>query len=290
MHAPARLLHNTEALEAVPAWLLRARDNHSARQLAGARWLLRRKADGRYLATVAARAGHCQLQPLHGALRVPAGALSAVLAPLGLALPGRAHGRAPRRGALTLVPARPRAVPRQATLCTDNLDAHLQALGLDAGRYAADHRLEVVREPVQLAYAERDRYRRPLWMTAPAAAAWLRMQRAAGADGVPLEAISGYRSHAYQLGIFRRKLARGQRLEDILRVNTAPGFSEHHSGCALDIGTPGEPPAEESFEQTPAFAWLSRHAGRFGFVLSYPRDNPHGIVYEPWHWCWRPPA
>ena len=22
--------------------------------------------------------------------------------------------------------------------------------------------------------------------------------------------------------------------------------------------------------------------------MSYPRDNPHGIVYEPWHWCWQP--
>jgi len=75
-------------------------------------------------------------------------------------------------------------------------------------------------------------------------------------------------------------------VEEILTVNAAPGYSEHHSGYALDIGTPGEPPAEESFESTAAFAWLGEHAGRFGFQLSYPRDNPHGIVYEPWHWCW----
>ena len=31
------------------------------------------------------------------------------------------------------------------------------------------------------------------------------------------------------------------------------------------------------------------NAGAHGFRLSYPRDNPHGIVYEPWHWCWHPP-
>ena len=67
-------------------------------------------------------------------------------------------------------------------------------------------------------------------------------------------------------------------------VNAAPGFSEHHSGLALDIGTQDEPPAEESFERTAAFAWLRDHAGEHGFVMSYPRDNPHGIVYEPWHW------
>ena len=50
---------------------------------------------------------------------------------------------------------------------------------------------------------------------------------------------------------------------------------------------PDEPPAEESFETTPAFAWLSQHAARHGFSLSYPRGNPHGIVYEPWHWRFR---
>ena len=49
-----------------------------------------------------------------------------------------------------------------------------------------------------------------------------------------------------------------------------------------------EPPAEESFEATDAFAWLTGNAGDFGFQMSYPRDNPHGITYEPWHWCHRP--
>ena len=110
------------------------------------------------------------------------------------------------------------------------------------------------------------------------------MQAAAQADGAVLEAISGYRSHAYQLGIFERKRERGLAVDDILQVNAAPGFSEHHSGLALDIGTPDEPPAEESFEVTSAFEWLSKHAADHGFVMSYPRDNPHGIVYEPWHW------
>ncbi|HIE5651183.1 TPA: M15 family metallopeptidase, partial [Stenotrophomonas maltophilia] len=81
---------------------------------------------------------------------------------------------------------------------------------------------------------------------------------------------------------------RGLSVAEILKVNAAPGFSEHHSGHALDIGTPGDAPAEESFERTDAFAWLQAHARGHGFHLSYPRGNPHGIVYEPWHWCWRP--
>ena len=85
-------------------------------------------------------------------------------------------------------------------------------------------------------------------------------------------------------GIFERKRARGLPIDAILRVNAAPGFSEHHAGTTLDIGAPDEPAAEASFEATPAFAWLERHGGRHGFHMSYPRDNPHGIVYEPWHW------
>ena len=34
--------------------------------------------------------------------------------------------------------------------------------------------------------------------------------------------------------------------------------------------------------------WLASHAGEFGFSMSYPRGNPHGIVYEPWHWLYAP--
>lgn len=138
--------------------------------------------------------------------------------------------------------------------------------------------------------AGRDRYDRPLWLAAGAGKAWQCMRKAAHRDGVLLQAISGFRSVEYQAAILHRKLKRGLSLEAILQVNAAPGYSEHHSGRALDIGCPGQPPAEESFELTPAFAWLEQHAARFGFRLSYPRGNPFGIVYEPWHWCWHPPS
>jgi D-alanyl-D-alanine carboxypeptidase len=145
-------------------------------------------------------------------------------------------------------------------------------------------------EPARLVLAGQDRYRRPLWLLEPAARAWRTLRSAAALDGVQIDAISGFRSIEYQAGIFRRKLNRGLSLEQILRVNAAPGFSEHHSGRAIDIGTRGEPPAEVSFESTTAFAWLQTNAHRFGFRLSYPRDNPSGIQYEPWHWCWHPPG
>src|SRR5579884_1977066 len=120
-----------------------------------------------------------------------------------------------------------------------------------------------------------------------AACASRRMREAAARDGVELQVVSAFRSVEYQLGILRRKLARGQTIEQILRISAAPGYSEHHSGRALDLTTPGCAALEEDFERTAAFAWLSTNAQRYHFHLSYPRGNPHGIAYEPWHWCWR---
>jgi D-alanyl-D-alanine carboxypeptidase len=122
----------------------------------------------------------------------------------------------------------------------------------------------------------------------PAARAWERMRDAAARDGVVLLPLSGFRSIERQAGIIREKLAACRPLADILRFVAAPGYSEHHTGRALDVDTPGEPPLEESFAGTAAYRWLERRAGEFGFRLSFPQDNPHGIAFEPWHWCWHP--
>lgn len=127
---------------------------------------------------------------------------------------------------------------------------------------------------------------RILKLTPAAARAWRKMQTAAAADGVMLLPLSAYRSVARQTLIIRRKLAAGQRIADILRVSAVPGCSEHHTGRALDLGAPGHLRLEASFARTREFRWLKRRAGEYGFCLSYPRHNLHGIAYEPWHWCW----
>jgi D-alanyl-D-alanine carboxypeptidase len=263
MRSLPRILLNTAQIEAWPAWLLAARSNRDARIVSGARWILRRKRDGRYLAAERPE-GWMALDPHWSRAPGIDDALDAVSPPL------------PHAGVRD-----PGELPLHA------LHERLDALGLDADAYSTSIGLPLVREPQWLAHAGFDRYRRPLWLHPGTARAWAGLHAAARRDGVLLDAISGYRSHDYQLGIFERKRARGQTVDEILTVNAAPGFSEHHSGRALDIGTPGEPPAETSFERTAAFAWLREHASDHGFVMSYPRDNPHGIVYEPWHWCWR---
>jgi D-alanyl-D-alanine carboxypeptidase len=122
-------------------------------------------------------------------------------------------------------------------------------------------------------------------LTPVAAASWQSMAEAARSDGVTLMLVSGYRSIEYQARLIRKKIASGQIVSDILKVNAAPGFSEHHSGCAIDIATPGSRPLTEEFEQTEAFKWLQQNASEYGFSMTYPRDNAAGFIYEPWHWA-----
>ena len=258
MHPADWRLINGDFLEAIPAALGRGRGNATARRLAQSDWLLHQKSDGRFIAV---RRGEILTELHRGGLtpelRDDLASLAQADAGIGMLRP--MHGLLER----------------------------LRRVGL-AEDYGERSGLSLVAEPGVLSYAGRDRYQRPLWLTDGAARAWRAMQAAALQHGVMLQAISGYRSHDYQLGIFQRKLARGQSVDEILTVNAAPGYSEHHGGNALDIGTPGEPAAEESFEHTPAFEWLGEHAGRFGFSMSYPRNNRHGIVYEPWHWLYAP--
>ena len=121
-------------------------------------------------------------------------------------------------------------------------------------------------------------------LTPGAADRWDAMVKAAAEQGILLLIVSGFRGFEYQAALIRKKIAAGQQIQDILEVNTAPGYSEHHTGNAVDIATPGSRPLTEDFENTQAFQWLTENAGQFGFSMTYPKDNPWGITYEPWHW------
>jgi D-alanyl-D-alanine carboxypeptidase len=121
-------------------------------------------------------------------------------------------------------------------------------------------------------------------LTAACAQAAQAMILAAERDQITLYPISGYRTLAYQAMLIQRKLDRGDTLQNIMRVNALPGFSEHHTGDALDLGTNTGTDLEPAFEETRAFRWLSQNAGTHGFSLSYPHNNPDGFIYEPWHW------
>ncbi len=164
-----------------------------------------------------------------------------------------------------------------------------RALGIPDD-YGRTRKLPLQREPAHLVSIGPDVYGRIQWLQPRAARALARLRTAAAQDGVVLQVISAFRSIEYQLGILQRKIERGEYLRNILRVSAAPGYSEHHSGRCVDLTTPGYASLDEVFQYSLAFVWLSEHAARFGFTLSYPTDNPHGIAYEPWHWCWHATA
>lgn len=156
--------------------------------------------------------------------------------------------------------------------------------------YADSHLLTPVPEAPALVVAGRDIRGRPVRLDPSAAVALQEMIVGAGGEGVELQIVSGYRSANYQAGLLRDKLGRGMKIDSALRINAPPGYSEHQSGCAVDLTTPHSIAADEGFARTRAYAWLRLHAGEYGFHLSYPENNPHGIEFEPWHWRFVAPA
>jgi D-alanyl-D-alanine carboxypeptidase len=150
--------------------------------------------------------------------------------------------------------------------------------------FLAHYRLPLHYECEDLVSIGLDMFDREQRMERSAAAQWDAMVAAAGRDGVVLLIISAFRSFDYQRKIIERKLAEGLTIEQILRASALPGYSEHHTGRAIDIGTTGSEPLTEGFEQTTAFDWLTRRGRDFGFSMTYPRNNPYGIMFEPWHW------
>tara|TARA_B100000579_G_scaffold185038_1_gene150823 strand:- start:119 stop:829 length:711 start_codon:yes stop_codon:yes gene_type:complete len=113
------------------------------------------------------------------------------------------------------------------------------------------------------------------------------MQFKAAQQGISLKLLSGYRSINLQRDIFyENKSIRNQTAVERSRVSAPPGYSEHSTGYAIDVGDGNYPNThfEVEFEQTPAFKWMRRFASKYHFVLSFPPNNKQGVTYEPWHW------
>jgi len=114
----------------------------------------------------------------------------------------------------------------------------------------------------------------------------LKMREEAKKDGIYLVFLSGFRSINLQNDIFYSlKSIRNQEAAERARVSAPPGYSEHSTGFAIDIGdaTQRETDFETDFENTDAFRWLKKNAAKFHFKLSFNKDNQY-IDYEPWHW------
>ena len=114
----------------------------------------------------------------------------------------------------------------------------------------------------------------------------LQMRKDAMKDGIYLAFLSGYRSINLQKDIFYSlKSIRNQNAAERARVSAPPGYSEHSTGFAIDIGDADkrETDFEVEFENTNAFRWLKKNAAKYHFKLSFNQNNKN-VDYEPWHW------
>jgi zinc D-Ala-D-Ala carboxypeptidase len=101
-------------------------------------------------------------------------------------------------------------------------------------------------------------------------------------DGIKIWVVSAYRSfyeQGYLKGSYTVTYGSGANA-----FSADQGYSEHQLGTTFDFTTEGMGGALTSaFETTPAFTWLKANAHKYGFTLSYPKNNAY-YVYEPWHW------
>lgn len=126
------------------------------------------------------------------------------------------------------------------------------------------------------------------------------MTLAAQADGIDLMLVSAYRSISYQEQIFNENVNnlvwQGETQEAAKKIvketSTEPGYSEHHTGLALDIVDQNwsnhyvDNILSEGYAETDGGKWLAAHAREYGFILRYPKDKQAitEITFEPWHY------
>ncbi len=108
-------------------------------------------------------------------------------------------------------------------------------------------------------------------------------------EGVNLSVWSPYRSYNIQQMLFNRQkqkqieagVPESEADAKAASIVARPGTSEHHTGLAADINM-----ADDAFENTPMYTWLTEHCQDYGFIMRYPKDkiDVTGVIYESWHY------
>lgn len=109
-----------------------------------------------------------------------------------------------------------------------------------------------------------------------------RMLKQAKTDEIPLYVASAYRSFDAQSSLKNAySVTYGAGTANSFSADQ--GYSEHQLGTTVDLITTGTGGALTGFDKTAAYSWLLENAYRYGFVLSYPKNNGY-YIFEPWHW------
>ena len=113
--------------------------------------------------------------------------------------------------------------------------------------------------------------------------AFTKMARDASSQGYNIRAISTYRTYEYQENLYNNYVKKDG-VNNADTYSARPGFSEHHTGLAVDIDNIET--SYMNFENTKEFTWMMENAYKYGFILRYPKDKVDitGYMYEPWHY------
>lgn len=101
-------------------------------------------------------------------------------------------------------------------------------------------------------------------------------------DGIDLKIVSAYRSFSEQAAVKTGyKFLYGSGAN---KFSADQGYSEHQLGTTVDVDTASSTATlKTTFEKTKAYEWLTKNGYKYGFILSYPKQNTY-YQFEPWHW------
>lgn len=96
--------------------------------------------------------------------------------------------------------------------------------------------------------------------------------------------MCSYRSREESQELFDASVAENG-LEHAQMYVMLPGFSEHHSALAADLGIILEDGSYMNFVNEGSYSWIKEHCAEYGFILRYPEDKVDitEIGYESWH-------
>ena len=122
-----------------------------------------------------------------------------------------------------------------------------------------------------------------MYLTNECMLSFVKMAGDAKKQGYNIRAISTYRTYEYQDNLYNKYAA----MDGVYKADTysaRPGFSEHHTGLAMDIDNIET--SYTDFDKTKEFIWMQENAYKYGFILRYPEDKEDitGYIYEPWHY------
>lgn len=116
----------------------------------------------------------------------------------------------------------------------------------------------------------------------PAAAAFIKMRNDAVADNYKIQVVSGYRTVEEQSALYNGYLENDTQ-ENVDRYCERPGYSEHHTGLAVDVV--GSKEGTEEFINTPEYSWIRDNCYKYGFIIRYTDETEDitGYQSQPWH-------